>query len=712
MKKLLLTFTGALAVSAMFAQPSTSWTITQNAAFPLPSAGTRFLDAVTPNDVWAIGYDGTAPGKNYNWFSKTNNGGTTWTSGNIYQDTNTYVLANLEGIDGSTAWVSAYMKLTQTKGAIHRTTDGGATWVNMTAAGMYTNAAAFTNIVTFLTPLVGITQGDPNGTGNEFEIWRTVDGGNNWTKIPGSAIPNPLSGEFGLVNVYTKQGTSNLWFGTNEGRVYRSTDGGLTWNVSTAAPGGSFVNDIAFTDPNNGVIYVNNAGTFEMYNTTNGGATWTQLTVSPNVGQNDISVVPNTNYLVSAGAGTGNTIISYSNDNGVTWTDWGSIGIQYLTIDFADNVSGWSGSFSDPANSTIGGIWKYNGAAITSTVPPTSGFILPANLCFNGTLATVTPTDMSTGTGPLTYSWSSQAGVSFATSTSSAPAISFTAAGTYTITLDVTNAFGFNSSSQIINVLACTAPTASFSVPTNTLCQKVAINFTNTSSGTPTPTYSWSTSPAANVTISPNAGATNASITFSTPGTYSVTLWASNASGTAQTTQTITVSNCAPNAGFNMPVAGCTGAGVTMTNTSTGATSYSWSASPTPGNISNVSAPNPTITFANAGTYTVTLTASNVSGPTVVTNTISVSTCVGLNENSIANGIHVFPNPAKDLLNVEVLNSDIYSVTVTNILGKVILTDKSSKDKMSIDLSNVTAGIYFLTIDSKGQKTTKKIIVE
>jgi PKD repeat protein len=278
--------------------------------------------------------------------------------------------------------------------------------------------------------------------------------------------------------------------------------------------------------------------------------------------------------------------------------------------------------------------------------------------------------------------------------------------------LNVTNTYGSNSTSQVINVLTCTPPTASFSVPTGTICQKVAVTFSNTSSGAPTPTYTWSTSPAANVTISPNANATNASITFSNPGTYSITLWASNASGTAMVTQTINVSNCAPNAGFNIPPAGCINAGITMSNTSTGATSYSWSASPTPGNISNVSAPNPTITFANAGTYTVTLKANNVSGSTIVTQTISISTCVGLNENGIATAIAVFPNPAKDVLNIEVANTDNYAVTVTNLLGKVILSEKSSKEKMNLNLSGVASGVYFLTIDAKGQKTTKKIIVE
>lgn len=724
MKKLLLTIFGVFAVAAVMAQtPSPSWTIAQNSNFPIPTAGTRFLDAVDANVVWSIGYDGTAPSRNYNYFTRTINGGTTFNGGVVFTstsnpsvgDTNTWVLANLEGIDANTAWVSAYKKSTQTQGAIFRTTNGGVNWLNMNAVGMYTNAAAFTNIVTFVTPLIGITMGDPNGAGNEFEIWRTIDGGNSWTKIPGASIPNPIAGEFGLVNVYTKQGSSNIWFGTNEGRIFYSNDAGLTWNVSTVAALGASVSDIAFTDPNNGVAYVNN-GAFEMYNTTNGGVTWTQiLAPSPNVGLNDISVVPNTNYFVSAGAGTGNQILSYSTDNGVTWTDWGSVGIQYLTIDFADGNSGWAGAFST-TTASIGGMWKYSGATLTSPTPPTSNFSLPANLCLNGPSATVTPVNSSTGTGPLTYSFSSNPNTAaFATSTSSAPVITFTASGTYTITLAVTNSISSNSSSQIINVLTCTSPSVTFSVPTGTLCNKVAVNFTNTSTGTPTPTYSWTTSPAANVTISPNSSSTNASITFSTAGIYSVTLIATNANGTSQLTQTVNIANCAPTANFLLGTLTCTNSAVSMTNTSFGgATSYSWSASPSVGSISpNATAMSPTITFVNAGTYTVTLRATNGSGTSIATKTIVISNCVGINENTIfANNVHVFPNPAKDMLNIEVSSSDNYSVVLTNLIGKVILTDKSSKDKMNMNLSNVTPGVYFLTIDSKGQKATKKIIVE
>jgi hypothetical protein len=188
MKKQLLSIFSALMVGSVMAQvPSTSLT-NQDATFPNPfsvtNPGIKFLDAVDANVVWAIGYDAAAPARNYNWYARSINGGTSFNSGNVFADTSTYQIANMEGIDANTAWVSSFMKATQGSGAIHRTTNGGATWVNMTAAGMFTNSTAFTNIVSFFTPSIGITQGDPvNG---EFEIWRTTDGGNTWSMVPGA----------------------------------------------------------------------------------------------------------------------------------------------------------------------------------------------------------------------------------------------------------------------------------------------------------------------------------------------------------------------------------------------------------------------------------------------------------------------------------------------------------------------------------------------
>jgi photosystem II stability/assembly factor-like uncharacterized protein len=725
MKKQLLTLFAAITLSAAVAQqnPSPSWSITQNAAFTNTSVGIRFMDAVDQNVMWVIGYDGFAPSRNYNWFSRTINGGTTFTAGNILPDTNTYVLANLEGVDANTAWVACYTKSIQSQGTVIRTTNGGATWSNMNNGSMFTNASSFCNFVVFLTPSVGIVQGDPiNG---EYELWRTTNGGLTWSLTPGANIPNPLNAnEYGIVNVYAKHGNSNIWWGTNTGRMYYTNDAGLTWNVSNVLPApaaNAFVLELAFTSPLNGVCYLNNNGAFEMYNTVNGGATWSQILPTPaNVGINDICAVPGSNSYVSVGAGAGNQIISVSNNNGASWTDYGSTGIQYLTVDFANQTTGWSGSFSDNVVPSIGGIWKYSGTAFTGTLVPTSNFSIPSDLCLTGATATIQPSNSSTGSTPISYLWgASPAGVVFSSLTATVPVITFSANGTYTISLTATNANGTNTSIQVINVQACNAPVASFTTASNP-CNNVTFTTSNTSTGAPAPIYAWSANPSSGVNFLPSANATNPNINISTPGLYTITLIATNASGTAQATQTINVADCTPVVAFSIADAACTTNSVTTTNTVTGATvnTFTWSNVPNSG-VFVINAPggNKTYIFSNAGTYTITLKASNASGTNQAVQTITVDACVGLTENITAgNSLEVFPNPAKDEFSVTLPNTkESYNVTLVNVLGAVVFettTVKNAAEKLNINVANQPAGVYFLNVQSKSEKFTRKIVIE
>jgi len=733
MKKQLLTVLGGLmlatSVQAQFTV-SPSWTINQQAAFPTaPSSATpgiRYLDAVDQNVVWVVGYDGLSANSAYNWYSKTTNGGTSWTGGDILPDTNSFVLANLEGIDGNTAWVSAYTKSVQAQGGIFRTTNGGSTWQNMTASGMYTNTASFCNIVSFLTPSVGITMGDPVNGG--FEIWRTTNGGASWSPIASANIPTPLSGEFGIVNLYYKLGTSNLWFGTNAGRMYRTVDAGQTWSVANVSTSSHTLLELAFSTPSTGITYVWNGSTIDVYNTNDGGATWNMITPTGNIGYADICGIPGTNVLASFGSGTNNNFISYSGDNGLTWTDWGSIGIQYLTGDFVSGSTGWAGGFDIvPAHTNI---WKYSGSTITSTVIPTSAFSMNVNLC--GPNVTVTPANSSVGSPAPTYSWSGN-GASFSSPTASAPVITFTANGTYTITLTASNGAGNNSSSQIVTVANCVAPVASFSVANVSPCGKIPFTVVNSSTGgTPAPSYQWSAS-SPNVTFAPSSVASNPTV-VADPGTYTLYLVATNNTGSVQAQQVVTVNNCAPAAAFTAPstMIYCnpdnrkiTIQNATPTNSLVGATTYTWKVAPT-SNIqlnSSLTSVNLILTVTLSTTpvnqYTLTLTAKNAAGTTTIAQTFSVdysdALCdgVGIQENYLASLVQVYPNPSSDVLTVKVNGQTGYSVKLVNILGAVVYEERQIKsDSHTIQLSHKPKGVYFMTIENGSEKVTRKIVVE
>lgn len=86
----------------------------------------------------------------------------------------------------------------------------------------------------------------------------------------------------------------------------------------------------------------------------------------------------------------------------------------------------------------------------------------------------------------------------------------------------------------------------------------------------------------------------------------------------------------------------CTGTSIALTDQSLNApTTWTWSATSSTGvTFSNVNAQNPTVTFANAGTYTISLIAKNATGSSTSTKTLTINTTpnVAVNSATICSG--------------------------------------------------------------------------
>jgi PKD repeat protein len=91
--------------------------------------------------------------------------------------------------------------------------------------------------------------------------------------------------------------------------------------------------------------------------------------------------------------------------------------------------------------------------------------------------------------------------------------------------------------------IAPATPTANFSMNT-TGCTNSAVVTNNTTNGTPIPTYVWSANPSTGVTFVPNNTATSPSINFTTPGSYSITVVATNSLGSNTSVKPITITTC------------------------------------------------------------------------------------------------------------------------------------------------------------------------
>jgi hypothetical protein len=82
---------------------------------------------------------------------------------------------------------------------------------------------------------------------------------------------------------------------------------------------------------------------------------------------------------------------------------------------------------------------------------------------------------------------------------------------------------------------------------------------------------------------------------------------------------------------------------------------------------------------------------------------------LGLNDVNINNKITIYPNPAKTELNLNVSQNDINELSISNLLGQVLI---KSQNQNRIDISNLTNGIYILVITQGQNKYTKKFIKE
>ena len=86
----------------------------------------------------------------------------------------------------------------------------------------------------------------------------------------------------------------------------------------------------------------------------------------------------------------------------------------------------------------------------------------------------------------------------------------------------------------------------------------------------------------------------------------------------------------------------------------------------------------------------------------------------GINENSFASSINLFPNPANDHLTIALgSNNKKVEVTISDITGKTVYTTTADdSDKIEVNTSEFAEGIYIVQIQAGGFIGTKKLVVE
>lgn len=278
-------------------------------------ASFRSVSVANPNVVWIGGTKGT--------FVRTTDGGQTWQTGTV-PDAQTCDFRDVQAIDAQTAYLMSAGPAEKGQARLYKTTNAGQTW---SLQYQTQQTGVFFDSMDFWDKDHGIVFSDP--VDGKWFILTTDDGGQTWQPVPPAALPPTESKEGAFAASGTSlvvQGKRNVWIasgGASAGRVFRSTDRGRTWAVSTTPlPGGEATGlfGLHFFSGKNGMVVGGNykqeqqAGSNAAI-TRNGGQTW-QLTAptDPPGLKEAVTLLPGDRILTVGPSGT-----SLSADQGQTW---------------------------------------------------------------------------------------------------------------------------------------------------------------------------------------------------------------------------------------------------------------------------------------------------------------------------------------------------------------------------------------------------------
>lgn len=312
-------------------------------------SGRSYIDHVTASDslhAWATGWGGM--------IFATRDGGVHWEQqglslGDPVQLNEIFAIKNEHK-----AWAVGE------PGIIYKTNDDGETWEKQDCG-----SDLILNTVYFWDADNGIMAGEA------ARIYKTIDGGAHWKRII-----SPVQGDF---NKIFFQSRTHGWLTANR-MIAETKDGGLTWDTNFAITPKIDITDIVFTDSIHGWATGNNdideTNESRIFKTIDGGKTW-EVTTTPSWGLCSLSFTDSLNGWICCKYGH----LMHTTNGGATWdTTLLNSAYNLHMIRFIDPLHGWITGSAENLTAFPGGLVLYtdDGGLTWQRLDPGDGLAVKA----------------------------------------------------------------------------------------------------------------------------------------------------------------------------------------------------------------------------------------------------------------------------------------------------------------------------------------------
>ncbi|MFZ4589990.1 MAG: YCF48-related protein [Ignavibacteria bacterium] len=188
-------------------------------------------------------------------------GGSNWSTASY---TSIDLLANICMLNPSTGFICGHW------GEFIKTTNSGTDW-DASLNGNSALSSYFLNGLDFINETTGWVVGGLPSAGGVTKIWKTLNGGVNWTEQT-SAYSGPIAVRIKMVD-------ANTGFIVGQNQIQKTTNGGINWVLTAIPVALRTYNSLKVFDANN--VYIS---ADQVYTTTNGGTNWVSLNFPVNAG--------------------------------------------------------------------------------------------------------------------------------------------------------------------------------------------------------------------------------------------------------------------------------------------------------------------------------------------------------------------------------------------------------------------------------------------